>query len=525
MHPILFNLGPYAIRSYTVALGLAVLVGTVTLIRQARREGEAVQSVLRFCAGAALFALVGARLCHAVLHPAVYTPRPAAWLTGGLMAPGALAGTLAWTVLVAQREQRSALYWLDLIAPVIPLAEAVLRLGCLLNGCCYGRETTSPLGLYLPGAGGHWAYRFPTQMAYFMTSLLIFALISRQRKDVTAPGSRFWPFLGLYALEYGLLDFWRADARPVLGPITPRQAAAIVAGVAALVGWLRTRHDVPAHSSRVQTRTPRRSWLTVVFAGLAVLLIVWTLGCGYRSVTFDVQNDGGVNVTLVFAAVDDGDESPDCNQMRSETQEEVRPDAITCTEYANPNEALAGCECRLRYDQRSTFNQNFQLSGLSEEEAQPALTPELTQLSGGHRLNVSIVPGLLWSGGTQTTEDGRDVQLNPMELSVRMPGPITSHDEPASDVQTTLLGSNEIRWAFPKAAEDHEGQLRYVLSVESKTEEHGGNESDGGGSDGITVCPSALPPLMVAGILLLIRRNRPSFSPDDFDTKGDPTCL
>lgn len=494
MRPVLFIFGSYAVRSYTVALIAAILMSDLLLLQRARREGETAISVLRFCAGATLFALAGARLYHAAMHPAVYLTQPEAWLTGGLMAPGAILGVVVWTALLARWEQRSPLYWLDLIAPAIPLAEVVLRLGCLLNGCCYGRETTSPLGLYLPGAGGRWAFRFPTQIAYAVASLLIFALLMARRRRA-GTGMTFWSFLGLYAVEYALLDFWRADAIPIWWGLTSRQAAALVGGTIAFVGWLLAhRRALPRpESSQTQARTIRHSWGVIVFAGLAAIFVVWTLGCGYRSVMFDVREDGSVYVNVV-TAVSEEDDRPDCADVRANWEQEVQPDAVACSDYTNVDEALVGCDCQLRYDQIRTFNQNFQIASPNEGEG-PALSPEITQLSGGYRLRVDITPGSLWSGDA------------PMELSARLPGIITDHEEPRSDVQTALLGDNEIHWTFTKALGDHEGNLNYVLSATSEVEARSGGSSSGSVCG---LCSGAVLPLAAVGLLYLHRREHVS---------------
>ncbi len=482
MRPVLFTLGTYPVRSYTIALIAAILIGYIVLLRRTRQASETPLSVARFCAGATVCALGGARLYHAALHPALYLTQPGSWLTGGLVAPGAILGVVVWTALLARWEQRSMLYWLDFIAPAIPLAEMVLRLGCLFNGCCYGRETSALLGLYLPGAGGRWDFRFPTQIAYAVASLLIFAfLISRRWHAGT--GKAFWTFLFLYAVEYALLDFWRADAHAIWGPLTHRQAAGFLAGIVALVGWHSARQRGIAEPQLSQQPARqigvfRRSWVSPVLIGLAVILIFWTLGCGYRSVMFDVREDGRVYVNLVAAVIDSDDVDPlDCAEVRADLQEDMQPDAVVCSDYANIDENLIGCECQLRYDQIRTFNQNFQV--VSDES--PALTAEIMHLATGYRLETQITPGELWWGDM------------PMELSVRLPGVITDHESPRSDVMTMLLGNNEIRWTFPQAVEDHEGLLSYGLSVTSEIKERN--------DEGNGICPGSLALLVVGGLL------------------------
>src|SRR5690606_9254272 len=85
---------------------------------------------------------VGARLFH-VFYEAwdVYRDNP--WLIvqfwrGGFVFYGGFAGALvaAWMTLRLKKE--SFLEWANFFAPVIAVTYAIGRIGCFLNGCCYG---------------------------------------------------------------------------------------------------------------------------------------------------------------------------------------------------------------------------------------------------------------------------------------------------------------------------------------------------------------------------------------------------
>jgi len=121
----------------------------------------------------------------------------------------------------------------DLGGAVLPLGQAIGRLGCFAAGCCWGRPTESWLGMYLPGSDGVWLARYPTQLMSAIVNLLIFiALLAVERygkrRQDKAAGARGWPFDGflfllyvaLYCIQRFVQEFLRGDARLVVGPVS-----------------------------------------------------------------------------------------------------------------------------------------------------------------------------------------------------------------------------------------------------------------------------------------------------------------
>jgi len=69
---------------------------------------------------------------------------------GGLVVYGALIGATAAFFVFVMRHRLPALALADLIAPSLAVGLALGRIGCLLNGCCYGGETTRPWAVTFP---------------------------------------------------------------------------------------------------------------------------------------------------------------------------------------------------------------------------------------------------------------------------------------------------------------------------------------------------------------------------------------
>lgn len=126
------------------------------------------------------------------------------------------------------------------IAPAaISLGHAFGRIGCLLSGCCYGKETDSVIGILLPG---HHHKTIPTQIIemvflFFLAGVLIFLSF----KDIT---TYTFP---IYMVGYGVfrfvLEFFRGDERGQLPGLSPSQYICIVMvlGAGILIYFYKTK--------------------------------------------------------------------------------------------------------------------------------------------------------------------------------------------------------------------------------------------------------------------------------------------
>ena len=122
-----------------------------------------------------------------------------------------------------------------------PLGQAIGRLGCLAAGCCAGKVTGSWLGMYLPGEGGVWAMRCPTQVLDSAAHVLIFLVLLAVERYGRRPcdGFLFLLYVELSAIARFTVGFLREEAIPVIGPFSTMhlQGIAGMAMAAALTLW------------------------------------------------------------------------------------------------------------------------------------------------------------------------------------------------------------------------------------------------------------------------------------------------
>lgn len=106
---------------------------------------------------------------------------------------------------------------LDILSSILPLGLGIYRIGCLLNGCCYGEVTNGPLGVYLPDARGVWAYRYPTQILLIFFDFGLFFWLWRHRDKQPFDGKLTLSFLIIFGIGRFLIDGLR-NLPAALGP-------------------------------------------------------------------------------------------------------------------------------------------------------------------------------------------------------------------------------------------------------------------------------------------------------------------
>jgi phosphatidylglycerol:prolipoprotein diacylglycerol transferase len=122
---------------------------------------------------------------------------------------------------------------LDLMIPFVALAQAIGRIGCLLNGCCFGK--ISEFGLYFPV---HHQILVPTQLYSSLILIFIFIVLRILQEKPHKQGQVFFAYLVLYSLKRFFIEFWRADNPILIFNLTLFQILSIALFCFALLGLL-----------------------------------------------------------------------------------------------------------------------------------------------------------------------------------------------------------------------------------------------------------------------------------------------
>lgn len=224
MHPELFRIGPFVVNSYGVLLALAFIVGMILAIKKGEKRGIDANFMMNLAFICMVSAVVGSRLFYVLFHLNEFEGR---WIytflpiqrdgtigLGGLIFLGGFLGCLISGAIYVRIKKGSFLKVTDSIAPSIALGLFLGRIGCFLNGCCYGKECDLPWGVTFPQhspAGFQMGAvpLHPTQLYSSGYALLIFIVLMyldrRQRFD----GFLFGLFMTLYGIARFTVDFFR----------------------------------------------------------------------------------------------------------------------------------------------------------------------------------------------------------------------------------------------------------------------------------------------------------------------------
>jgi phosphatidylglycerol:prolipoprotein diacylglycerol transferase len=201
-----------------VALGF--VAGLWTASRRASLAGMAPEKVLDLGPWLIVGSIIGARILYVISYwNEEFAGRPLVEIfkvwRGGLVFYGGFIGACLACILYARLKKAPLWKLADVMAPSVALGSAFGRIGCLMNGCCYGRECHLPWAITFPSGVPHPAPAgiplHPTQIYDSLLNLAFYFFLAwffRRRKF---DGQVFAVFLLGYAVLRSLVEFFRGD--------------------------------------------------------------------------------------------------------------------------------------------------------------------------------------------------------------------------------------------------------------------------------------------------------------------------
>lgn len=236
----LLTIGGLTVHGYGLMIGIGFIAAYLMIEFRARKYRMNTDIVFTLFISSVVFGLLGAKVLYyltildrVIKDPGVILDE----MEGFVVYGGIIGGVLAGYVVCRIKKEKFWQYF-DLIAPAIALAQGFGRIGCLLAGCCYGKETDSPLSITF-----HTSDFAPNDVALIPTQIyssildflncIVLCLIARYaKKERTVSGC----YLIFYSTGRFILEFFRGDLeRGSVGVLSTSQFISIFIFAAGIV--------------------------------------------------------------------------------------------------------------------------------------------------------------------------------------------------------------------------------------------------------------------------------------------------
>jgi phosphatidylglycerol---prolipoprotein diacylglyceryl transferase len=159
MFPELFKIGPIAIRGYGLMLTISFLLGLYYIYKISQKTKANFDHLLNIAFIMIFGGVVGARLFYVFFHLDEFSGN---WLDSfnpfhsgqfgiaGLNLYGGVVTAIILSFIYIRKKEMPLLATFDTFAPTLGLGLIFTRIGCFMNGCCFGTPTDLPWGVSFP---------------------------------------------------------------------------------------------------------------------------------------------------------------------------------------------------------------------------------------------------------------------------------------------------------------------------------------------------------------------------------------
>jgi phosphatidylglycerol:prolipoprotein diacylglycerol transferase len=246
MHPVFFKIGSFPIHSYGVMLALSFLFGIMLSSWRAKKAGLDPNVIPDVGFWVIIAAILGSRLYYVLLHFEEFRGELLSIVNpfqgdvvgiGGLVMYGGFIGAIVASLIFFKLRKLPFLPYADALAPGVGFGIMLTRIGCFLNGCCYGAAghgnfsvnfpLASPAGMYQSHI--HAAGLYPSQLFESLGGFLIGVIILLVGRMKPFTGFQFYLVGLLYSVLRFIIEFSRYySANEHVGPFTHNQIDCIV---------------------------------------------------------------------------------------------------------------------------------------------------------------------------------------------------------------------------------------------------------------------------------------------------------
>jgi prolipoprotein diacylglyceryl transferase len=253
--PVIFEVGPFALRYYGLCIAIGVAVATWLTARELARKGYDGALALDALFFVVPLGLIGARIYHVITDYDLYDGNPHSFFpgvfeiwNGGLGIYGAVIGGFLGLLLFARLRGINPLVFADAAAPGLILAQAIGRWGNYFNQELFGRPSSLPWAIEIapenrpPGFANETTFH-PTFLYESIWNVLVFLVllfVARRFANSLKNGDIALLYVCLYSVGRFFVETLRVDPAFLIGDFRGNLfVASVLALTFALILFLR----------------------------------------------------------------------------------------------------------------------------------------------------------------------------------------------------------------------------------------------------------------------------------------------
>lgn len=270
INPVAFEIGGLQVRWYGIIIATAIYLAATLADKEATRKGFRKEFIVDLVFWAIPIAFIGARLYYVVFEWRNYIANPIdifkIW-EGGIAIYGGLIAGAATAYWFCKREGVSFILLLDILAPVVLLAQSIGRWGNFTNQEAHGAEVTRQFleNLHLPAfiieqMNINGMYYHPTFLYESLWSAVgVVLLLVLRRQEKIQVGEIAATYLIWYGCGRFVIEGMRTDSLWMFGLIRVSQALSVVLIIAGILFVIMRRRRIPVVPSYVSIDNPKQS--------------------------------------------------------------------------------------------------------------------------------------------------------------------------------------------------------------------------------------------------------------------------
>lgn len=242
MKPDLFAIGPFVVHGYGLMIAIGILAAIYTAEKRAPKLGLDEEHIMNIAIWGVIAGVIGSKVLYWIVEFPSIIEDPSILLDigHGFVVYGAIIGGIFGGWLYCHVKKLNFLRYFDLVMPSVALAQGFGRIGCLLAGCCYGRETSSAFHIIFTESqiAPNGVPLIPTQIISSVADFAHFALLLWLTKRVKGDGQVAGCYLIFYSVGRTLIEMLRNDPRGGVGGLSTSQFISLfifLAGVAMVI--------------------------------------------------------------------------------------------------------------------------------------------------------------------------------------------------------------------------------------------------------------------------------------------------